>query len=288
ELHQFARQRREPIEPPLRRAVFDDDVLTLDVAVLVQSLPQSIDAQPPLGRFERAGEEEADPQHLARLLRARRERPRGSRPAERGKEGATPHHSITSSARESSVGGTARPSACAVLRLITNSNAVGSSTGRSAGRAPFRMPPPVRLSHAQPAAEQPASPWGIECARASLALLPQRPRPNESSKRGNRRYVNYLTLQGDIRRQASCASTTCGGGWHGNAPDSVFSGALRGAQFHTGSQTVRHLPALADIHPTGSGSSSRPTMQSRAQWSARSRIARGRRYWMRARKRCSI
>ena len=32
------------------------------------------------------------------------------------------HHSITSSARASSVGGTSRPSAFAVLRLITNSN----------------------------------------------------------------------------------------------------------------------------------------------------------------------
>jgi hypothetical protein len=31
------------------------------------------------------------------------------------------------------------PSALAVLRLITSSNFVGCSTGRSAGRAPFRM-----------------------------------------------------------------------------------------------------------------------------------------------------
>ena len=45
-------------------------------------------------------------------------------------------YSITSSARESSVGGTSRPSALAVLRLITSSYLVGTWTGRSAGFRP--------------------------------------------------------------------------------------------------------------------------------------------------------
>src|SRR6266487_694899 len=48
-------------------------------------------------------------------------------------------HSITSSARASSVGGTSRPSALAVLRLITNSNLVDCWTGRSDGFAPLRI-----------------------------------------------------------------------------------------------------------------------------------------------------
>src|SRR5262249_19357320 len=48
-------------------------------------------------------------------------------------------HSITSSARASSVGGTVRPSAIAVIRLITSSNLVGCSTGRSAGLVPRRI-----------------------------------------------------------------------------------------------------------------------------------------------------
>src|SRR5258707_11971820 len=48
-------------------------------------------------------------------------------------------HSITSSARASSVSGTVRPSALAVLRLITNSYLVGACTGRSAGFSPLRM-----------------------------------------------------------------------------------------------------------------------------------------------------
>src|SRR3974390_3325931 len=48
-------------------------------------------------------------------------------------------YSIISSARERSEGGTVRPSALAVLRLITNSNLVALCTGRSAGFSPLRM-----------------------------------------------------------------------------------------------------------------------------------------------------
>jgi hypothetical protein len=50
-------------------------------------------------------------------------------------------YSITSSARASTVAGTSRPSALAVLRLMTNSNLVGCNTGRSAGFSPLRMRP---------------------------------------------------------------------------------------------------------------------------------------------------
>ena len=49
------------------------------------------------------------------------------------------HHSITSSARASTDGGTVSPSALAVLRLMTVSNLVGAGTGRSAGFSPLRM-----------------------------------------------------------------------------------------------------------------------------------------------------
>jgi hypothetical protein len=44
---------------------------------------------------------------------------------------------MTWSARSSSDWGIVRPSALAVLRLITNSNLVGCSTGRSVGFAPL-------------------------------------------------------------------------------------------------------------------------------------------------------
>src|SRR5215467_8309270 len=49
------------------------------------------------------------------LLRPRRERPRGRRAAEERYEPAPPDHSITSSARASSVGGTSRLRILAVI-----------------------------------------------------------------------------------------------------------------------------------------------------------------------------
>jgi hypothetical protein len=51
------------------------------------------------------------------------------------------HHSITSSARVSSEGGTVRPTAFAVLRFIDSSNLVLCWIGRSAGLAPLRILP---------------------------------------------------------------------------------------------------------------------------------------------------
>src|SRR5712671_1228078 len=48
-------------------------------------------------------------------------------------------HSITSSARCCKNHGTSSPSAFAVLRLMTSSNFVGCSTGRSAGLAPLKI-----------------------------------------------------------------------------------------------------------------------------------------------------
>src|SRR5262249_62273326 len=72
------------------------------------------------------------------FLRARRERPRRRRAAEQRDEMAA-FHSITSSERASSVGGISRPSAFAVLTLITSSKRVGCSTGSSAGLAPFAI-----------------------------------------------------------------------------------------------------------------------------------------------------
>src|SRR4029453_5037139 len=50
-----------------------------------------------------------------------------------------PSHLITLSARNSTDCGIVRLSAFAVLRLITNSNFVGCSTGRSAGLVPFKI-----------------------------------------------------------------------------------------------------------------------------------------------------
>src|SRR5437763_2004511 len=50
-------------------------------------------------------------------------------------------YSMISSAIEDRPGGTLRPNAFAVFRLITNSNLVDWTAGRSAGLAPLRMRP---------------------------------------------------------------------------------------------------------------------------------------------------
>jgi len=84
--------------------------------------------------------EKTDCRRLRRLLRAGCERRHDSRAAEQGDELAAPH-SITSSARVSSAGGTSRPSACAVLRLMNSSIFVDCWTGRSAGFSPLRIRP---------------------------------------------------------------------------------------------------------------------------------------------------
>src|SRR5262249_53288328 len=69
-----------------------------------------------------------------RLLRARRERPRGR--ASEQRDEVAPVHSITSSARARRDGGMSRPSALAVGILITNSNLVDCTTGSPGFESP--------------------------------------------------------------------------------------------------------------------------------------------------------
>ena len=64
---------------------------------------------------------------------------RAAQSAAEQRDERAPVHSITSSARASSVGGMVRPSAFAVLRLIASSNLTGCSTGRSAGLVPCKI-----------------------------------------------------------------------------------------------------------------------------------------------------
>src|SRR5262245_18824937 len=115
----------------LRPAILDRHILAFDVPAFADALPECGHKTCSVGG--RRAAEEPDYRHR-RLLRARRQRPR-HRAAEQGDELAPLHlrgHSITSSARASSVGGTSRPSALAVLRLITSSYLVGFCTGKLA------------------------------------------------------------------------------------------------------------------------------------------------------------
>src|SRR5262249_40136536 len=62
-------------------------------------------------------------------------------PPSRVRELAPLHHSITQSARASSIGGRSRPTILAVWALMTSSNLLDRTPGRSAGLAPLRTRP---------------------------------------------------------------------------------------------------------------------------------------------------
>src|SRR5262245_45149298 len=109
-------------------------------AGLLETLQERAEAGLKFPIVRSRGQENANEARLLALLRAHRERPRGSRAADERDELAA-LHSITSSANTSTLSGTLRPSVFAVLRLMTNSNLVGWMTGRSAGFSPLRMRP---------------------------------------------------------------------------------------------------------------------------------------------------
>src|SRR5262245_46525735 len=97
---------------PLRPAKMGRDGTTLDPAAFAQLLHKH---GHPLGIGRRCGLAQVpDGRQLPRLLRSRCERPH-RRAAEQSDEIAPPNHSITSSAMASSLSGTVRPSALAVL-----------------------------------------------------------------------------------------------------------------------------------------------------------------------------
>src|SRR5262249_21482764 len=134
--NQIAREARKPIQMIVGIALLDHEVLPLDEPRLLQAPTERLDQFSE--RVRRRAAKKADHRHR-RLLRARRKRPSGS--ATKQRDEVAPSHSITSSARASNCGGTSRPSALAVFRLITSSNLVGCNTGKSIGLAPLRMRP---------------------------------------------------------------------------------------------------------------------------------------------------
>jgi hypothetical protein len=106
------------------------DVAALDISELPHPLSKA--CQIALQRLSGSGAQNADNRHDP-LLCVPYHRPSHCRTANERDEFAPPHHSITSSARASNVGGTSRPSTLAVFILITRFYLFGASTGRSAG-----------------------------------------------------------------------------------------------------------------------------------------------------------
>src|SRR5262245_19962422 len=134
--NQIGRHLRKPIVLIFGESVDNRDILALDIAGLFQTLAKS--AQAFRDGIRRSRIEETNHRYR-RGLRVGCRWPCNRRAAEQRDELAATDHSITSSARASSEGGTSRPSALAVLRLMTSSKRVGCSTGMSAGFSPFNI-----------------------------------------------------------------------------------------------------------------------------------------------------
>src|SRR5439155_12459417 len=118
----------------------DSYIATVNPAEIGKPLPECLKSRLRLRIRLRIADQHANAPHAPTLLRPRRQRHRRGRAAEEGDEVAS-LHSITSSAMVSSSGGTVRPSMRAVWWLMTSSNFVDCTTGRSAGLAPLRMRP---------------------------------------------------------------------------------------------------------------------------------------------------
>src|SRR5262249_48698409 len=130
----FAHGRGLAVSP----AIVDLHILSDCPARLLQGLRESRQASVPFRIVRGKRREHADAPYLLRPLPPRRERPRRYCGAEQRDEVAAVHW-ITSAARASNIAGTSMPSAFAVLRLMTSSNFVACSMGRSPGFAPARI-----------------------------------------------------------------------------------------------------------------------------------------------------
>src|SRR5262249_31974841 len=110
-----------------RKPILEGDGAAFDPAEFAQTGHQG--SKPLAVGRARAWYEHADERLFCGLLRSRRERP--GRCAAESQDEIAPSHSITSSARASSVGGTATPRILAVWWLMTSSNFNACTTGRS-------------------------------------------------------------------------------------------------------------------------------------------------------------
>ena len=138
-LDQIGRQRGQAIGKILCRPMFDRNIPALDETDL-PARPRPNAASKSCSRCAtRFGD--SPPPASARCCARARVRPALSVAPPSRAMNSPPPHSITSSARASSEGGTSMPSALQSCILMTSSNAVGCCTGMSAGFSPLSTRP---------------------------------------------------------------------------------------------------------------------------------------------------
>ena len=178
--YQLRRQSRKSFGVSICIPTVDEDVRSRGIAEVAQPLLEEHESV--LMGVAGARGEKADPPHLPGRLRLGNWRQDADGSHNHGEErtpverrparitslrGLNPRdcdaapndrvgHSITWSARWSSAGGIVSPRAFAVFRLITSSNFVGCSNGRSPGLAPLRI----------------RSTWTAACRYISARLAP--------------------------------------------------------------------------------------------------------------------
>src|SRR5262249_46143984 len=133
--NQLARHRRKALGATIGRAIFDGEILPLDIPKAAQTVSKGGE----VGAFQVS---EFTPKHTTPIdlgrLRPRGRKRQTRRTAEKRDERA-PVHSITSSARPSKSSGMVSPSALAVLRLMMSVYLSARWMGNSPGFAPLRM-----------------------------------------------------------------------------------------------------------------------------------------------------
>src|SRR5262249_16150716 len=138
--HQFCRVMARALGIAGTPANVDLQIATHTPAQLLQRVNEGFDTSLCFRVVGCKRRQHTNPPHALGLLRARRERPCRRRAAEQCHELA-PLHSITSSARASSVGGTSRPMILAVCRLMTISKFDARKIGKSPGFSPLSTRP---------------------------------------------------------------------------------------------------------------------------------------------------
>ncbi len=131
----FADPPRQRLRVSIAVPLVDDEVAALEVAELAQPVTERRQK-----RGRNIGAVGGDPRDVQCSSRLRmRPRSGGDRQQGQGDARGASIHWITSSARSNTDFGITRSSSLAVCRLITNSNLVGCSIGKSPGRAPCRI-----------------------------------------------------------------------------------------------------------------------------------------------------